>query len=40
MKALAAFILEAACFAGMVYFYLKERKKAKAKEEEQEDGDE
>ena len=40
MKALAAFILEAACFAGMVYFYLMERKKAKAKEKEQEDGDE
>ncbi len=41
MKALLAFLIEAACFAGIVYFYIQSRKKEQAKKErEKEDRDE
>ena len=33
MKALAAFLIEAACFAGILYFYLQNRKKEQAGKE-------
>ena len=33
MKALAAFLIEAACFVGILYFYLQNRKKEQAKKE-------
>ncbi len=36
MKALLAFLLEAACFAGIVYFYIQNRKKEQAKREAEE----
>ena len=36
MRALLAFLIEAACFAGLVYFYLQNRKKEKAKREAEE----
>ena len=31
MKALLAFLIEAACFVGILYFYLQNRKKEQAK---------
>lgn len=42
MKAFFAFAIEAFCFAGILYFYLQNRKKEKAKKEaeEQEQKDE
>ena len=33
MKALLAFLIEAGCFAGLVYFYIQNRKKEQAKRE-------
>ena len=33
MKALLAFLIEAACFAGLVYFYIQNRRKEQAKKE-------
>ena len=36
MKALLAFLIEAFCFAGILYFYIQNRKKEKAKKEAEE----
>ena len=33
MKALAAFLIEAFCFVGILYYYLQNRKKEQAKKE-------
>ena len=41
MKALLAFLIEAGCFAGLVYFYIQHRQKEQAKrevEKREEDG--
>lgn len=35
MKALLAFLIEAACFVGILYFYLQNRKKEQAKKEQE-----
>lgn len=42
MKAIFAFAIEAVCFAGILYYYIQNRKKEKAKKEaeERENGDE
>ena len=36
MKALLAFLIEAFCFVGILYFYIQNRKKEKAKKEAEE----
>ena len=36
MKALLAFAIEAFCFAGILYYYIQNRKKEKAKKEAEE----